>query len=242
MTISPEELAAFADGELNGARAREVAAAIQHDPELARQVEQHRALKARLAAHFAPIMEEPPPEKLQALLRPRGEVVDFAQARDARDTKERVRKTGITPRWAWMGAGTALAASLVLALLMPQGDAPAGYADTELAGLLDRQLISEQPQGAPTRVLLSFRNGAGEFCRAFSAPDHGGIACRDEDGWRIETEGEGSRGADTDYRQAGTDDAAVMARAQEMAIGPALDADQEAAAKASQWRRISDVP
>jgi AraC-like DNA-binding protein len=49
MTISREELAAFADGELDTGREAEIAAAVAADPALAAQVEAHRALKARLA-------------------------------------------------------------------------------------------------------------------------------------------------------------------------------------------------
>jgi anti-sigma factor RsiW len=48
MTISREELAAFADGELGAARAAEVAAAVAADGALQAQVEAHRALRAQL--------------------------------------------------------------------------------------------------------------------------------------------------------------------------------------------------
>ena len=80
MSVTREELAAFADGELDPARADEVAAAVEADPALAEQVRAHRALKARLSAHFAPIMEAPLPESLAAPLQPK--VVDFAAARE----------------------------------------------------------------------------------------------------------------------------------------------------------------
>src|SRR3546814_6659225 len=57
MTITPEEIAAFADGQMEGDAKARVAAAVAADPQLARQVEAHRALAARLAGHFAPILE-----------------------------------------------------------------------------------------------------------------------------------------------------------------------------------------
>lgn len=235
MTISREELAAYADGEVTGARAREVAGAIAADPSLLDDLERHRALKARLSAHFDPIAEEPLPEALVAMLRSGGQepaatIVEFAQAR------ERIERKRKLPRWSWV-AGPALAASLVLVVAVPGGDGgQAGYADAQLAAVLDRRLVAEQEGGEATRVLLSFRSRAGAYCRAFSGGAGGGIACRDTAGWRLEALGEGADGAETDYRMAGANDAAILARAQAMADGAALDADREAAARARGWR------
>lgn len=231
MTITPEELAAFADGELDGRREAEVAAAVAADADLSRQVEQHRRMKSMLAGHYAPIAEEPVPDRLAALLaEPReAEVVDFAAAREQRAAKRRI------PRWGWV-AGPALAASLALAVFLPGGGSAPGYADQDLAATLDGQLVAEQEAGTPTRILLSFRNEGGQFCRAFSGSEGGGIACRDDDGWKLEALGEGSEADETDYRMAGAGDAEILALAQEMAEGPALDADAEAAARKSGWR------
>ena len=49
MSVTPEELAAFADGELDPAREAEVATAIAAAPTLAEQVRAHRA-RARAAS------------------------------------------------------------------------------------------------------------------------------------------------------------------------------------------------
>ena len=51
MTITREDIAAFADGELSGERETEVAAAVTGDAELAQQVQRHRALKANTDAY-----------------------------------------------------------------------------------------------------------------------------------------------------------------------------------------------
>ena len=222
MSVTREELAAFADGELDPARAAEVAAAVEADPALAEQVRAHRALKARLSAHFAPIMEAPLPESLAAPLQPK--VVDFAAAREKR---ERARAL---PRWTWI-AGPALAASLALAVFWPRG----GYVDAPLADTLDNQLVATQAADADTRILLSFRNSDGAYCRAFSASSLAGIACHDETGWVLTESVRATAGQTGEYRQAGSL-AEVMERAQAMAAGPALDAAQEQAAKADGWR------
>lgn len=235
MTVTRDELAAFADGELPGDRAHAVEAAIAADPELLRDLERHRALKAQLCAHFDPIAAEPVPDALAALLQtaaeePASNVVGFAEAR------ERIAEKRRLPRWSWV-AGPALAASLALVVLVPRGgDDTGAYADSQLAGLLDQRLVAQQAPGEATRVLLSFRDRTGGYCRAFSGSDGGGIACRDRAGWKLEALGEGSAGSDSDYRMAGASDAAILARAQAMAEGAALDGDQEAAAQARGWR------
>lgn len=230
MTITREDIAAFADGQLSAAREAEVAAAIAADSELQRQVEAHRALKARLAGHFAPIADEAVPEALAAMLAPRpAEVVDLATARERREAKRRL------PRWSWV-VGPAIAASLALAVFLPRGGTPEGYADAQLAAVLDSQLVAEQPGNADTRILLSFRDREGAFCRAFSATRGSGIACRDAEGWKLEAVGEGAQATDTDYRMAGAGNAEILARAQRMAAGPALDAEAEALARDASWR------
>lgn len=230
MKISREEIAAFADGELSGERAEAVAAAVAVDPGLARQVEAHRALKDKLGSHFAPIAQEPVPEALAALLTSRpAEIVDFAAAREAREARRTL------PRWSWV-VGPAIAASLALAVFLPRGGTPDGYADNRLAGVLDSQLVAEQQPGAETRILLSFRDGDGNFCRAFSDGDGSGIACREAEGWKLEALGESAEGTATDYRMAGAGAGEILARAQRMADGPALDARGEAVARASGWR------
>lgn len=235
MTVTPEELAAFADGELDQARASEIAAAIAADPNLARQLASHRALKGLLASHYAPICAEPVPDRLAGLLQLREAelaaiVVDFAAAREAREAKRRI------PRWSWL-VGPAMAAGLGLVLLRPAmtGDSP-GYAGPALAAALDTRLSADPAQAAQPRILLSFANAGGEFCRAYAAPEQSGIACRDGEGWRIEREGPGAVAAGGDYRQAGSVAEDLLAAAQELASGPALDRAGEEAALAKGWR------
>lgn len=229
MTPSPEQLAAYADGQLDAADAAQVEAAISRDPVMARQVAAHRALRARLAGHFAPVAEEPVPERLSALLRSsQAEVIDFAAAARAR-TRPRFR-------WTWV-AGPALAASLVLALTL-RGPATRTYASDEIASALDSQLVAEQPGDAPVRVLLSFRDRSGDICRAYAAGRRSGIACRDDRGWKMQGGSGGPEAETSEYRQAASA-GDILARAQAMASGPALDAQEEARARALGWKRAT---
>ena len=236
MTISPEELAAYADGEISGERRTEVEAAIEADPSLAQQLAAHRALRASLGAHFAPLLDQSVPERLTALLsganslQADNNVVSLAGARERQQAKKKI------PRWGWV-AGPALAASLALMVLVPRsGDDGADFAGPQLAAVLDQQLISSQQEDADTRILLSFRNKDGVLCRAYSSETASGIACREQPGWRVVNELDGSGSASSKYRQAGSGDAALLAIAQDMAEGPALDSEQEAAAKEAGWR------
>lgn len=235
MTVTREQIAAYADGELAGEELTAVEAAIAADPALAKEVATHRLLKATLGAHFAPILDAPVPDRLAEAVRGGGagaEVVDFAAARD----KRRPGRTGL-PRWTW-AAIPALAASLALAVVLTRPGAPGpGYAGAQLAAALDNQLVATQPADAQTRVLLSFADKQGELCRTFAGADKSGIACRDERGWRIAKTLGGGAAEMGEYRQAGSPDAALMAAAQDMAEGPALDAAQEQAAKARGWRQ-----
>lgn len=230
MSVTREELAAFADGELGEPRRSQVAAEVAQDEALAADVERHRALKAQLSAHFAPILEQPVPYRLADLLGGRDTtVVDLATARQRREGRLRI------PRWGWI-AGPALAASVALAVLLPGRGAPEGYAAPQIAAVLDERLVAEQAPGEDIQVLLSFRDDAGVFCRVFSAEAQSGIACRDDEGWKMRLQSSGSVGQDSAYRTAGTAAAEVLERAQSMAKGAALDAQQELDARASGWR------
>ena len=233
MTVSSEDIAAFADGELPPARQAEVGAAIAEDLWLAADVERHRRLRAALSTHFAPILDAPVPPRLSGLLkdaRP-SEVIDFAAARQIRAERRQWLQRG-----AWI-AGPALAASLVLVLMRPGSDGPRqDYASGQLATALDTQLVATQPAGAPTRMLLSFRDGSGQLCRAYAGTAGAGIACREASGWKLRHGGTSGAGDATAYRQAGSAEAKILAIAQEMASEPALDAEAEASVRRSGWR------
>lgn len=232
MTLPKETIAAYADGELDGEALREAEAALAADPELQAQVEAHRALKARLSAHFAPIAEMPVPEHLIRAVKGGAEVVDFAAVAARKRAPAAPR-----PRFAWFGP--ALAASLAVAVVgygISQRSVH-DYAVGDVAAALDSQLVATQPAGAPVRVLLSFRDGEGHFCRGFSSQDQSGIACRDGRGWKLGKVFGGDRAQSGEYRQAGSADADVMAAIQDMAQGSALDAQGELDARRDGWRK-----
>jgi len=231
MKVTREELAAFADGELDFERHVEVERAVAADPDLERAAAAHRALRAGLSTHYAPILDEPVPEHLRTLLQRKGSVIDLDKRRQSRSTTR-----FNVPRWAWI-AGPALAASLVLALFIPRDTVSERYAGGQIAAALDDQLVATQSADAPVRVLLSFRDRSGDYCRAYSAVDQAGIACKDAQGWRMIEHFDDAKTAGSEYRQAGAASAELMRLAQEMTIGPALDAAQESEARDKYWKK-----
>lgn len=226
MTIEPEMLMAYADGELDPLTAKRVERAIAGDPALAREVDRHRALRQRIAGSFAPVADEPLPDRLAALLQTN--VVALPAA----------RKRPILTRWR---EASALAACLVLGLVIgtqvPHGPVAAGsgglYASGSLAAALDDQVGGAD--GA-VKVAVSFRDKQGSYCRVFNSSATDGIACRDASGWALRRTQQGSAAQHGDYAQAGSPDPDLMAAAQDMMAGAPLDAKAEETARRAGWR------
>ena len=224
MTPDDERLMAYADGELGPIEAKRVAAAIAADPALAAVVDAQRRLRERLAAGFAPVAAEPVPDRFAAMLN--RTVVPLPAGRSA------VRR--------FAAQAAAIAATLVLGVTIGRGwtegavtTARGGLiASGELSRALDRQLSGA---AGATRLLASFKDGRGRYCRVFAAQDLDGVACRDQGDWRIERAAASAPGSATAYRQAGSANAAVMADAQELMAGDPLDPAAERAARARDW-------
>ena len=223
MTIEPETLMAYADGELGPIEARRVEQAIAADPALADQVERHRALAASLRDAFAPVAHAPVPAQVEALLHGSAKVVPLTPRAARRE------------RPFWMGA---VAASLVAGLfaaplVMPPGDLAIEngrpLARGDIARALDTQLASTQADATDVRIGVTFRDKAQRLCRSFERGETGGIACASGKDWQVERLYGGMVAQGAEYRQAGSPAAELMADAQAMMAGEPLDAVDEAA-------------
>jgi len=226
MTIDPETLMAYADGELDPLNVKRVERAMAADPALAVEVERQRALRQRIAGSFAPVTEEPVPERLTSLLK--ANVVPMP----------RPPRPAIN-RWTAMAAMAAcLVLGLTLGIVVNRGPVTARgnglYASAQLADALDNQL-SGMP-GA-VKITVSFRDRQGSYCRVFSLDAAAGIACRDQQGWALRRTQSGSvQDARGGYAQAASTDPDLMAAAQDMMAGQPLDAIGERTAKAAKWQ------
>jgi len=244
-----ETVMAYADGELDETKSAEVALAIERDPALARRVERHRALRAEVAGAFATVLDQPVPERLLAAAHaPAGASAGSHPQRRADVLRFPARTANAAAR-AW-GAREwgAMAASLVLGVLLswkifsPSGNPSmsvhqgAMVARGDLAHALDRQLASTQRAADPVQVGLTFRDGAGAYCRTFvlRSAATAGLACREGGEWRIPVTAE-APAAGGGMRQAASLPAAVLAAVEARRAGDALDAAGEERARLGGW-------
>lgn len=228
MSITPEILMAYADGELGPIDVKRVERAMAADPEIAAAVERHRALGDRLRGAFDPVAGVPP--TVEAMLRDAAKVMPLPV---------RAIRPSVIPKW--IGA---IAASLVVGLFVGQTlprmagesgialEAGQVVARGDVARALDTQLASTQAVDAPVRIGVTFRDAGGDLCRTFEQGAVRGIACAAGDDWRLARLYGGVEAQSTEFRQAGSASAAMMADAQAMMADEPLDAAGEAAALA----------
>lgn len=225
MTDDRTRIGAYVDGEMDEIARRRFQAELVADPELARLVAAEEQLRATLRARFDPLLDEPVPPALAALVAEQAKVVPLA-----------------APRTRWSaGAFAAIAASLVLGLALgtqlrpePELRSAAGgvVAGGALGEALETRLVSAGGEGP--RIGLTFRATDGAWCRTFEQGPRVGIACRGADGWQLRRLDIAPRGGDTAYRQAAS--GAVAEAAQEMAADAPLDAVAERRVISGGWR------
>lgn len=249
MTYDDETLMAFADGELDEAQSAAITAAMERDPALARRVEKHRALRARVAGAFAPVLEQPVPEQLVSAAtaatpgasppQRRGEVVQFP----ARGTPP-ARSAWRAREWVAMAASVLLGVLLSWKVLTPDSLMTprdgALVARGALATALEQQLASTQTDADRVHVGLTFQSRDGNYCRSFTLHEAGtaGLACRVGDEWRIPMTAAappGTGGA----RQAAAPPAALLREIEGRLSGEPLDAAAEKEAQARSWQPAS---
>jgi hypothetical protein len=222
--MTDDELAmVYVDGELDALAAKRFEKRMAEAPEIAAAVEAHQALRTTLECGFAFVAEEPLPERLTSLLQT--SVVEI---------HPKARFAG------YWRAATAMAACLVAGVMIGQFWQPAPgvsgaplVASGALAKSLDRQLAGAE---APTRVLASFRDTEGHYCRVFQGAAISGIACHESAGWALRQTQSSSPAGTTDYSQAGSTAPALLAAAQAMMAGDPLDPAAEQAAQARGWQ------
>lgn len=243
MTVSDETLMAYVDGELDAETRATVEAAMADDPELARRVDEQRALREQLRAAFEPVLEEPLPARL--IERARTAAAGGARA-DAVSLRRAARRRGSWPVW------LALAASLVVGVFAGRWTfrggpvSPIGWYDGRLtargvlADALTGQLASNQAAGAPVRIGVTFRSKSGRYCRTFSlrAPEVAGLACHAGSRWQLEvlTRTEARNAGPGSYQEASSSmPPAVVAAVRADIAGEPLDAGAERAARRRGW-------
>jgi anti-sigma factor RsiW len=242
MSFSDETLMAYADGELDASTRTALEQAMRFDPALAERVRQHKAMRSNVFAAFAPIVDEPVPQRLQAVGRS-GKVIHLDSKRGRRAEAANDR------RWSWPQWG-AIAATLVVGVLAGsmglrgiEGETQvASGADGVLAarGKLAEALNVQLAGGAQGEVKIgvSFVAKDGNYCRSFMVGVAAGLACKDGAQWKIPVMAQAAPAADGAYRQAGSEvPAAVLDAVDQRINGKPLDAAGEQAAQSVGWKR-----
>ncbi len=255
--IPDDLLAAYVDGELDEAERLRVEQAIARDARLAQRVAQQRALRGRMRNAFERVLHEPVSQRLVNAAResPVGpaQIIDLARVRAQRARRSERRRPTIPRRVA-----TTIAASLLVGLgcgllieHLVVGANPTEYrngallASGLLNGALNEQLANAPAASSAVRIGLTFQARTGGYCRTFTldeARSMAGLACRQQDRWRIVTlidnETPGTAKATTQgYRMAGSSVPVLLRQAlSEHTTGDALDANAEAKARLAGWR------
>jgi hypothetical protein len=242
MTKWPDEtLMAFADDELDEPMRAELERELAADPALRRRVTLMRSQRERLAAAFAPVLDEPMPERLATLLQPAALPPTVADLGAARERRRRM------PTWAqWGGIAASVLVGVLLGAQFDRLAARPGVAlrdgklvaEGAIRDALASQLTSAPVAGAPVAVQLSFVDKTGAYCRTFSTAAVAGLACRQQDQWAVQTLVAAEAAHEGSVRQAAsTLPRAVLDAVDQRIAGDALDAGRERKARDQGWRR-----
>jgi len=220
MTVSPDVLKAFIDGELAADDANGVAAKIAGDPDLAAYVEDQKRLKRILASP----------------------AVTWA-----RRTYERALSQGASfipacAMAAGIALGVVLAGSFGIATDL-RSDNGTLVAQGELARVLSTALSSEETaRPAAARIGASFWSKNGSFCRSFatrgaSESALAGIACRERGAWRIAAMAAIAPEDGAEQRLVSADlPASIRNTMENLIVGDILTGEAERQARYQGWR------
>jgi negative regulator of sigma E activity len=247
MTFSNEVLMAYADGELDTATREQVQDAINKDPEIARRVASHQALRDALRSGFDPVLGERVPDRLIAAARSRAPAPAPAESKVVPLFRSRT-PVRPWPKWAALAASFvlgALALQFGTSLLKPGSITERNgqlLASGALRQALSNQLAGPQTGAAPVQIGVSFRSKGGHYCRTFQLRETtslAGLACNEAGNWNLEivARAEAAPADNPQYRPAGSSlPPAVIQAVDDNIVGEPLDAQSEASARDHQWR------
>jgi hypothetical protein len=254
MNISDELLAAYIDGELDGAELARVEQAVVQDSQLAQRVAQQRALRARLRGACDGVLQQTVPQRLARASRlgsPSGPavVIDLARVRAERARRNKGQRGVKVRRYA---VAATLVIGLLIGALAQRMSTPSSLTEFRdgslqargpLAQALNEQLASSPPGSALVRVGLTFKEHSGNFCRTFvlgSSRPLAGLACREQEHWQVlnlvSTDGSNVVVNGQNLRPAFSSlPAALLQAVNERISGDPLSASAEAKARSSGW-------
>lgn len=245
MKFSDETLMAYADGELQPAERAEVEAAMAQDPAVARAVERHRALAARVRGAYDDVLAEPVPARLASLVAGSDSTVTDLATRRRREGAA----AGSRPLPGWIALAASVTLGLFAGLFLARSPrAPFAVEDGALIaqGALDSTLsagLASAPGTGEIRIGISFRSRDGDYCRTFHLQQEAplaGLACRHGDAWRLEVLA-AATAQEGGLRPAAAMPIAVLRAVDATIEGEPLDSAAEIAARDAGWRNAAGV-
>jgi hypothetical protein len=265
MSWTDEALMAYVDGELDDRERARLTLALTADVALRRRLKAMKQQRRRVEAAYAPVLDEPVPDRLANLLRAPAMapavppavppastlVVDLDEVRAASARRQRPASSW----WQWGGMAAALAVGMLLGTQIDGQGSGAGLglhdggdgrlvAGGAIGQALSSQLASEPVPGAPVAVQLSFVDKGGSYCRTFSTAATAGLACRQAGPtgqaaqWAVQTLAAVEAVPAGAVRQAATAlPPAVLEAVDKRIAGDALDPARERQARDEGWRR-----
>jgi hypothetical protein len=250
MSWSDESLSAFLDGELPAAEMEQLARDLEADAALAARLERLARANRTFLAAASGIDAVPLPDRTQALLASEGgaggkkesaHVIPFPVRRISAFVMEhRAIAAGLLCAAAVYGLGVATG---------PGQDVPAAsgiiLAGSPLHRALEGTPTGETVQvagGVEIRPQLTFITRDDAYCRQYALQSGAGavegIACRGDDGWRLQVASFApGRTAPSDYQSAASGRSAALEAFIETNIaGSPLNASEESAVFARGWR------
>lgn len=249
--ISDDDVMRYVDGEIDESTRATIDHSLASDPALVQRIARARAVRAQLASVFDPVLKEPVPDRLMALLRtPSNEMPS-----NVTPLPTSKRAAAVRARWSWHEWG-AMAASLILGIVASRGLNRSS--ELPLVGQVDQSLVARGPLDAALtnqlgtdtdreiRVPVTFTAAGGQLCRAFTVVSAGGwsgVACRRGATWTLDALDKGADPASTEaYRMAGAAlPASILATVDSLRRGEPLDENAEVAAKARGWSALDPV-
>jgi anti-sigma factor RsiW len=198
MTWNDEALMAFVDNELDDRERARLKLALSADVSLRRRLAALKQLRRRVEAAFAPVLEEPVPDRLKAALRAPARAtapavppakasfvatppaVDLDEVRAARSPLPRMGLSGgLSPWWQWGGMAAALALGVLLGTQLDRVVKPGGASTAGLQQAQDGRLLAHGvvDQALSTQLASEPVNGA-PVAVQLSFVDKAGSYCR----------------------------------------------------------------
>jgi hypothetical protein len=250
-------LSAYLDEELSLDDARRLKDRLAREPALALRLEEMQSANLAARGVFEAADDLPLPQRVLDLLNENG--ADNPRAESDVGNVVRFPARGLQR---YLQAPVAMAASVALAAGFLAGDAlhrtqdadapvaPSLYADaipqrSELHDFLETGASGTPqvlPSGASGRLMLTFENRDGDWCRQFELAQETGsmqaLACRGNDAWHMEALAYAPEPAGSNYQAAASGSLPALDTAvdEQIGTGAALDSEEESLLISNGWR------